>query len=308
MRLLGVEMQIRENRAMAPTKENILYVVLHGLITLIDIKEKGFLAHLLDIGDDHKYLLGHWLEEADIPKRKKGADPLRATLTNVDTGAAQLNPDLNAVFKLEGLPNDKASDVRAVLRLPRPRSIHNFVSGKLPPGALAGDTTRLVQVPSKISGTTVFEYTFQNVDPVLTSDSGLSLWTKPALAIVKDPSPPATPTRELSVAALHVYDEPGIRLPGDELQNLPQHNRREFKLSSVFLNSDLVLVKDTGTPEQEAALSVPLGLLMGEVLHLDERLDFVLPMVISDREGDILAKPVGGGSSGPVCGGMHATM
>jgi hypothetical protein len=296
---------------MPPVKENILYVVLHGLITLIDVKEKGFLAHVLEIGSDHEYLLGNWLEEAEIPTRNKDQAPLRATLNNVDAGTAQLNPDLNAVFKLQALPDDTARDVRAVLRLPRPRSIRNFVSGKLDPGALSGDTTQLVQIPSQISGTTVFEYTFQNADPnvgpvpTLTSDSKVDLWTKPALAIVKDP--PDAPIRVLSVAALHVYDEPGPRLPGDELQNVAEHNRREFDLSSVFLKSNLTLVKDTGKPADVNSESLPPGLLMGEVLHLDERQVDVRFMVTSDRQGDVLAVDSGGGSMGPVCGGMHAT-
>src|ERR1051326_3921475 len=127
MRSFSVETQTREKLAMPLIKENILYVAFHGLITLIDTKENGFRAHLLEIGDVHKYLLGNWLEDADIPMRKKGADPLSATLDNVDTGTAQLDPNLNAVFKLDALPNDTEKDVRAVLRLPRPRKIHNFV-------------------------------------------------------------------------------------------------------------------------------------------------------------------------------------
>ena len=77
----------------APKKkrvENVLYVVLHGLITLIDVKRKGFIAHVLDIGDDHKYLLGEWLQEQDIPERKRGTAPLRATLINVKKGRGKL--------------------------------------------------------------------------------------------------------------------------------------------------------------------------------------------------------------------------
>jgi hypothetical protein len=304
--------QIREKLAMAASvvKENILYVVLHGLITLIDVKEKGFLAHILEIGSDHQYLLGDWLQEAEIPEREKGRVPLRASLINIDPGTAKLNPDNNAVLKLESLPPDTSSDVRAVLRLPRPRKIHNFVVGKLPKGALAGDLKRLVQVPQQISGTQVFEYTFQDKGRVaLVSDSGRALWKPKALAVITGPETSAeAPAKKLSVAVLHIYDEPGIRLPGNGLPDLEDHNRREFKLSSVFLHSDLDLVKKMAAPEDFKRDAIPEGLLPGEVTNLDERVTSVFPIVLGLRQGNASGASAGGGSSGPVCGGMQAQL
>lgn len=293
-------------------EENILYVVLHGLITLIDIKEQGFLAHVLEIGDDHQYLLGEWLQEAVIPGRERGRDPLRATLKNVDSGAAKLDPSTNAVLKLDAVPIDTTGDVRAVLQLPRPRKFYNFVRGKLPEGALEGEVKRLVQVPDKISGTVVFEYTFQDKDKVaLVSDSGLNLWKPKALAIVtvppSDPNSGTDAAKTLSLVALHVYDEPGFRLPGDALRNAEEHNRREFKLSGVFLNSTIDLVKKTAKPDPLLKADLPPGLLPGEVTNLDERDKSVRAIVIGKREGEVGAD-AGGGSAGPVCGGIHATL
>jgi hypothetical protein len=291
-------------------KENILYVVLHGLITLIDVKEKGFLAHVLEIGSDHQYLMGDWLQEAEIPEREKGRAPLQASLTNVDPGTATLNPDTNAVLKLESLPPDTSSEVRAVLRLPRPRKIYNFVVGKLPKGALAGDVKRLVRVPEQISGTQVFEYTFQDKGQVaLVSDSGRALWKPKALAVTTDPAASdEAPARKLSVAVLHVYDEPGIRLPGNALRDLEDHNRREFRLSSIFLHSDLDLVKNMAQPEDFNRDAIPPGLLPGEVTNLEERVASVLPIVLGLRQGSASGASAGGGSSGPVCGGMQAQL
>jgi hypothetical protein len=284
-------------------EENVLYVVIHGLVTLIDVKEKGFLAHMLEIGDEHEYLLGDWLEEAAIPERKTGKEPLRATLTQVDSGPAQLDPGQNAVLKLNSVPADTSSNVRAVLRLPRPRKIYNFVRGKLRANALNGDLSRLVRTPNEISGVAVFEYTFQDKERVaLVTDSGTGIWKPKGLAFV------SVPGGDLAVAVLHVYDEPGIRLRGDAIEDMAGHNRREFKLSSEFLASNLELVKDTETPFLLLKDDVPPGLLPGEVTNLDERDQSVFAIVLGLRQGNASGAAAGGGSAGPICAGMHAQL
>src|SRR6185369_8860048 len=114
--------------------------------------------------------------------------------------------------------------------------------------------------------------------------------------------------KSLSVAVLHVYDEPGIRLPGNMLPDMDAHNRREFKLSSLFLNSDLDLVKKTALPANLDRETIPSGLLPGEVTNLDERITSVFPIVLGIRQGNASGASAGGGSSGPVCGGMQGQL
>src|SRR5258708_7968312 len=87
-------------KALGTVPENILYVVLHGLITLVDVGRDGFLAYLLYRDDEHVYLYGDWLFEKEIPQPSLGLWPLEATLTNViafpaKDGENTLNPTQN---------------------------------------------------------------------------------------------------------------------------------------------------------------------------------------------------------------------
>jgi hypothetical protein len=280
--------------------ENVLYIVLHGLVTLIDDKKNGFIAHLLDMGDDHKYLLGEWLSEDELPERKRGQAPLRAKLVNVDpndvTGLNKLDLNLNAVVKIKSVPPDSSRKVRAVFRLPRPRRIYSFISGKLPKKAIAGTIGQLAKQPTHISGTQVFEYTFKDKTRVaLKTPHGHTLWSPKAPARVKTKKGPA---KALDVWVLHVYDE-----PGHEMANAQDHNRREFRMSARFFNSDLALVKESADPDDPTDL--PPGLLFGDVRNLDERAMSVRPLVIKAREGEV-GQDAGGGAGGPVCSGVHA--
>jgi hypothetical protein len=280
----------------APKKmHRILYVVLHGLIALIDVKKKGFIAHILDIGDDHKYLIGEWLQERDIPERKRGHDPLRLTLVNVKQGHAKLDTKLNAVIKVKSVPSDICSDVRATIRLPRPRRIYSFINGRLPKGAITGATGKLISPPTHLSGTQVFEYVFtpDKKRTVLVTEKGHVFQRLKAQA-----KPPKHPTIE--VWALHIYDEPGQELP-----NPHDHNRKEFRMSSLFWDADLDLVKPTEDPGD--INSIPLGLLDGELQNLDFRGLAVTPLVISARQGTV-SEVGGGGAGGPVCGGTQAQL
>src|SRR5229473_5533224 len=86
---------------------NTLYVVLHGLISLIDIGADGFIAYVVDIGAEHKYLYGNWLTESDIPKKEEGGPPLYATLLGVEKGHSDIDCKKNAVLKVSRLPDEK---------------------------------------------------------------------------------------------------------------------------------------------------------------------------------------------------------
>jgi hypothetical protein len=305
-------------------KENVLYVVLHGLISLVEMASDGFDAYMIDMGPDHRYLFGSWLLEKEIPERNEdiGQDPVVFTLDSVDAAAPAadntntLNPDLNLIIDLNKTlgPNKRLPPnlirVRAVVHLPRPRRIYYFTCGAVTAGSITGkDKDNLVKQPKEISGVRVFEYTFANgVKPRLLTGNPVTnkpaVWTSPA---------DLAPVGNRNVATLHFYDEPGVNLDPNVAQ---PHNRDEFSKSSATLGADLMLSKDTG-----GARPLPFGLPINQP---DIHALGVLPEEIAalgNRELDLLAFQFGkrtngqilpakadlvGGGGGPICGGGNA--
>jgi len=277
---------------------NILYVVLHGLISLVQVNNSGFLAHLIEMGDEHQYLYGNWLLEEEVPRRGNGQMPLVAQLSGVDPGTQGLDPNFNLVVHVSPIPADTDPRVRAVIRLPLPRDIHYFISGTVSPGVITGpasSVTKIVGQPDQLSGVRVFEYTFQDQGKVLlAAEDGTTLWSCPPLAVLPD----------RNVAVLHIYDEPGKTLPANS-----DHNVREFNESTGFLGVPLQLTKTvqalTGLPGQNA---IP-GLFPGETATLDMRAVFVLDQLMNHRPQKLSSPKVTGGpgSGGQVCSGGNAT-
>ena len=291
-------------------KENILYVVLHGLISLVEISNGGFDAYMIDMGTDHRYLFGSWLLESDIPGRNEdiGQDPLVLTLDSVDaaapTGDNTLSPDLNLIIALNKPLPPNLPRVRAVAHLPRPRQIYYFICGKITPGTITGDVNKLVQVPTGISGVRVFEYTFADgVEPQLFAgnpETKQAVWT-----CAND----LAPVGNRRVATLHFYDEPGEILDPGVAQ---AHNRDEFTQSAQILGAKISLAKDPG-----GALPIPpitqtdihtLGVLPDEIAPLGNRTRVLLGFQFEKRSGQPLPPPQNqaGGGGGPICGGGNA--
>lgn len=294
-------------------KENVLYVILHGLISLVEISNGGFDAYMIDMGTDHRYLFGSWLLESDIPARNEdtGQDPLVFTLDSVDTAAPTadntLNPDLNLIISVNKPLPPNLPRVRAVAHLPRPRKIYYFICGKITPGTITGEVNKLVQVPTGISGVRVFEYTFAD-------------GVKPQLFAGNPPQPPQkavwTCPDDLAqvgnrqVATLHFYDEPGMILDPGVAQT---HNRDEFTQSAEILGAKISLAKDPG-----AALPIPpitqtdihtLGVLQEEIAPLGGRPRVLLGFQFGKRTGgQPLPQPrdTSAGGGGPICGGGNA--
>lgn len=289
-----------------PKHENILYVVLHGLICVVDVGKEGYIAHVLDMGDEHKYLLGDWLQEIDLPGRPRGFPPRRSNLLGVDCAPQSqqnvLDCTNNAVIQLTDQPSDESADVREVIRLPRPRCVHPFIRGTVQQGGISDPGGALKEAPSYLSGILVFEYTFPRPrflrleeDPDEAGNRSI-LWraSAPARVSLKD--------RTLNVVVLHVYDEPPGKAPQDVAEG---HSAREFHLSCNFLyGQGLDLVLPTTTRLRDKLDRVP-GLLRGEIVNLNDRSRFVAEMLLDVREGVIVPHDIGGGSGGPVCGGAH---
>jgi len=286
--------------AVAPPKENRLFVFFHGLVCLVDAKKAGFIAYLLDMGNEHKCLCGDWLMEREIY-----ADPeygVEATLWGVNSGSKKLEPTQNAIVRVSTLPatNNQDVPVRAIIHLPRPDDIHHFVRGQLHPQALQGnDLHRFLSDPKNtvVSGTRVFQYSFQGQDGTnvaIIDEDGDPLWECPDLAEVSNPP--------LKVAAVHIYNE-----PLDHPNNGNEHTVKEFNLSLKLFGIDATLTNSATIPKPDN-LKLP-GVIRGEPSPLDERLPEGQRMLVGARISAAgSGTSAGGGGGSQVCGGVNAEL
>jgi len=266
-----------QKRAVPIQRDNVLYVVLHGSISLVDIGEKGFKAFVLTIlnqqnEDEHKYKFGNWLAEIDIPARTADDPPARATLLGVDGGNAALDSDKDAIIERPSLPNSSDAKVRAIVDLPRPQRILYFRTGTLPPNSLIGfqanNRSVLQNAPSQLSQIRIFEYSFKNAENLsLDFGSGIS-WKAPALAF----------TESLAVAVLHIFDEPDSFLPPDS-----DHNDREFNESTAFFETPDLKLVNSQTAKFTKDPDVPSGFLPEEIFSLAERQNAIFNLVLDTR-------------------------
>jgi hypothetical protein len=283
----------------ASTEDNFLYVFLHGLICLVDLGKPGFMAYLLDVGTEHKYLCGDWLLERDIDLSE--GYPKEFELVGVQPGEADpLDPGLNAVIRLSTLPKPDSS-VRAVIKLPRPFDIDHFVRGQLQPTALQGDLTRFDSKPVFISGLRVFTYHITSADDVrIVGDDQEPLWVCPDLVPVDDPSAPGT---TVNVAVVHIYNEPPL-----PLTDANQHTLDEFNQSLKFLSATGVTLVNSATLPQSNN-QVLAGLLPGETTTLDDRLlDGQKLLAIARQNARNPGSGAGGGGGSQVCTGANGTI
>jgi hypothetical protein len=271
-----------------------VYVFLHGLISLIDVGKLGFVAHMLDIGEEHKYLCGNWLLEREIKPPRYGRAPLRLQLVGVQPGDARLDEGLNFIVRLSAQPNSSQVPVRAIITLPRPRRIYYFNQGAVAHTSCHGNVNRFARFPTVVSGLRVFEYRFFDFTNVaLTDEYGRSIWD----------CPPPAPIKEIHrvVSTLHIYDEPQDALPAS-------HNLREFNAGLKFLGVQDVELLDSNTEPKINDLILP-GVLPGETTTLDSRDPDVLQLLFQARRRELFeAVDVGSGGGGPVCGAPNGTI
>lgn len=285
-------------------KQNLLHVVMHGLICLVDIGEKGYVAFMLDVGEVHEYKCGDWLDENPIPPRGLGQLPLIASLLGVDNsplvpGENDLDTSSNVILSIKALPSLGDPRIRAVFNLPRPKNIYYFVGGAIPGGALRGtDLPQVKGSPSIITNVKVFEYLLSpNRSIYLASDppDASILWTLQELS----------PTTNLDVAAasMHIYNEPPKPMNEDEGI---KHGLDEFNESLDFFGLDINLAKPTTL--NQSAPNFPPGLLLDEVTPLDKRNIIVRGLASAARANQAYRDGTGGGTGGQICSGAHATI
>lgn len=285
-------------------QQNVLYVVLHGLICLLDLgcTENKFLAYLLEMEDEHKYLYGNWLAEKAFPPRHKGQLALTASLTVESTPC---DPSLNSVNTLDANLNAVAKGVqpphichpyaRALICLPRPHRILYGGIGNLNTGSFSGNPDDVfVQTPSQLCGTRIFQYCFDDPNDVaLVSSEGTRLWACPqisSLALVEGHR----------VAVLHIYDEPSHPFP--DKKTADAHNVNEFNLSLKFLGQSIEMLQPPGAV---LPLNKPIpGLYSGEIASLSKR-ELIVIKLMADVRSDTLDISHDGGTGGQVCSPAH---
>jgi hypothetical protein len=243
--------------------KNVLYVVLHGLICLIDDNRDTFIADLIDMGDDHKYLCGDFLFE----------DPIQSGLTLKLDGVNkpepissdnQLDPMLNAVVKLQHEP-DLDNYYQSRITLPRPAKIHYYIKVDLTPGSLPDAKNELVKPPATISGIRVFEYFFVDYKGIhVVTESGEMFWDCPEPVTVTDKAT----GKSVNAAVLHIYNE-----PADILLYAGKHNKDEFNFTLAYLGAQLRLSTPAMTlvPNPDP----PLGIIPEELHSLDLRQEMI---------------------------------
>jgi hypothetical protein len=289
-------------------KENILFVVLHGFISLIDTggDEDAFLAYVLDMGDAHTYLYGDWLFEEEFPLRAPGQLPLQLELKGVNSFPKkpenQLNTTNNVVVKVARIPELPNAAIHAVIQLPRPRQIYYAISGDIQADSLKGtknDINKILGTPTSVSGIRIFEYTcpdLRNVQLAHFTDDPNPLWHTPRIG---EGDPAVFDDRDVFV--LHIYDEPPATMSEEEAQ---QHTVDEFNKSLDVLGVKVQMTKKAG--DLEPPNPPPKGLTTKELSTLDFRRRQVLAVLNQARGGE--DDQSGGGTGGQVCSGAHGLL
>jgi len=277
---------------------NILYVVIHGLISLVDLgKNKNeFTAYLLDMGDKHAYLFGNWLfEDAIAPHDNKFLFEASLTIepSPLNPGVNSLNANSNIVVQLPE-PPQATDQVRGIIHLPRPQKISFDSMGTLLDGSLTGaDLDKILPRPDQVANTRIFEYAFDDFNGVaLVAPDGTHLWDCPPpeeLAIISGGQ---------HVAVLHIFDEPAKRF--DDLQAGQAHSIEEFNKSFKVLKVDLEMKQAPQRPVRNG--TVPAGLYSEEVSALELRDRVVLELMAQVRG----SFDPGGGTAFQVCSPAHA--
>jgi hypothetical protein len=303
---------ISENEVADP-RPNILYVVLHGLVCLIDDNQDQFIGDLVDMGSDHEYLCGGFLYENQIPNGEiltlRGVDgPIAKSAQN------KLDSTLNAVVKIAHVP-DQDNYYQSRMMLPRPNNITYYIKGVLSSGSLSDPQNELQQPPPKsISGIRVFEYSFTDSKGVhVTTAAGDLFWNCPDPVPVIDPSN----GKYVGVAALHIYNEPSSILP-----YAGKHNKDEFNFTVSYLGAQVKLASPAVTQVNNS--TPPLGMIPEELYSLDVRQEMLQNLMwllrpMSGAAGSISIKldwspsrlkadAAGGGGGTQVCGGANASL
>lgn len=238
-----------------PAGEKLVYVLLHGLVAIVETSN-SFILYMLNMETDHKYIGGHWLAERDIPQGTK------AVLTGVKPGNASLDPKANPVIRLDGPIADSAA-IYATLTVPKPRRLYSLDRGRI---TIRSGAEHLVGIPETLSGLRILEYEITDfLSNVGVASSNTSFaWTPANNSTSFD--------NGSAIAALHIYDMPAGEVP-------PGHHVAEFLLGSTVMGKPLEL-DDLVISLPDAPADVPPGLSPLEISVLGARNEEISDLVV----------------------------
>lgn len=259
--------------------EGTLYVVCHGLITLVRRKGSFFQGFFVDMGDEHEYLAGSWLNERPIPPHAE----LELLPQGLAIGHGDLDPDKCLHVKVQGDIDARAAGMRRI-KLPLPKTVHHLFTGKIAESTLSDPS---LPSSTNMSAVTVFEYDVEKFSsPILVSMDGVEFWAAVARTFSGD---------RRKVATLHLYNEP---------RNVPDeaHLLLEFKKSFELLGHRLEISEKIEITRQDKPVPC-LGLRRLELhdLVLRERVVTRVSQLVLDLEHFPGADSIG--SEPAVCGG-----
>jgi len=259
-----------------PVREDLLYVVLHGLVSMVEIQDKIHL-YLLNMGKDHRYLAGTWLAETDV------AHGTFSELLGVSKdGHAGVDPVANPVLKLTALPPRNQDDVLGVIVVPRPRKLYSLDRGTI---TITTGQEHLVSEPETLSGVRVLEYVVKG------GFAGVEIKGTGFQYTLDHFSRFAN---EAGVAAIHIYD-----MPGGEVG--PNHHVDEFAVSSKVLGAPIEIGEAVQIVEES---TLPPGLSNLELKPLDSRSsDISAPLLDFIRMAEWNPKGSVTGACRACCGG-----
>jgi len=266
--------------------QRTVYVVFHGLISIVERKGGEFCAYILSTGPEHRYLYGNWLREADIPagfsgKFCVGEGPCQRQ--------AHLDPKERPLVSFKQCTMDEHHEaIHGSIRLPQPDKILYANSGKLELRD-SGKCQLLNPNVQKNSGTTIFVYQVENFDDCyLMDDRRFIKWEATAK--------PGEDKHK--VAALHVFSNPQYRPSAS-------HSVDEFHLSSVVLGATALRLAKQVQDESHSTWK-PQGLCTEELLSLSRRDDILAwatDLLRTPQSERPVLRPSSGGGCESCCSG-----
>lgn len=259
--------------------EGTLYVVVHGLVTLVKRKDGRFHGYFVEM-PEHEYLAGSWLNERAVPDRAV------LELHGVQAGSADWDRGKNLVVKVKTDLDKESVGLRRVI-LPAPKVLHSVftqdISANLV-GDLSGLSSRCLSVKS------VFEYEVEKFSDVRLGGGRHTRFWQPAIRRVQP--------GDTKVAVLHLFDEPR-RTPTRR-----NHFTEEFKKTFVLLGWPNTGINDTinGADARRQPVGCP-------GIHRREFHDLVTREKVAARLVQMLLNPdpgdssTGVGGEPAVCGG-----
>ena len=222
-----------------PQHPDIFYLVLHGLISIIETPT-DLRLYMLDVGPVHAYEGGNWGAFIPIGQGSSG------TLLGVKDGGIGPDPIANPVVKIPAIPSTNITGVYSVITVPKPRKIHSIDKGEI---QITTGSDQLVDAPKTLSAVRILEYEAATK----LEDISLSF----------GPTPIQFWSAEFSIArlsasqrysALHLADDPpvGSAVP-------VTHQVDEFALSCQVLGT-AITIKEAASPLTTPDSALPLGL------------------------------------------------